>query len=291
MARPRRPWLAALLSLLGSSGLGQLYNGTALKAAVFLLGLPPAAFLLLWLMTRLPVPPLNIVLPLLAVLGLQVWVCVDAARDARRLHDLPRPWYSRWFALVPVWALNAFVLAPAWTGFLFSSCIQAFKIPSGGMERTLLIGDHLLVDKAAYGVRLPFGSMILGRREPERGDLVVFLFPEDRERVFIKRLIGLPGETVEIRDKTVYVNGRPVAEPYAVFLDLPEDGPRMNWGPEQIPAGQLFVLGDNRDNSRDSRFWGFVPVGDVLGVAKVVYFSWDPRNSRVRWARIGQTLD
>lgn len=290
MAHRRRPWLAALLSLLGSPGLGQLYNGTALKAAAFLLGLLPASFLLLWLMTRLPVPPLNIVLPLVAVLGLQVWICVDAARDARRLSDMPRPWYSRWFTLIPVWALNAFVLVPAWTGFLFSSCLQAFKIPSGGMERTLLIGDHLLVDKAAYGVRLPFSSAVFGRREPQRGDLVVFLFPEDRERVFIKRSIGLPGETVEIRGKTVLVDGKPLTEPYATFLDLPEDEPRMAWGPQQVPAGNLFVLGDNRDNSRDSRFWGFVPISDVLGIAKVVYLSLDGRNKRVRWERTGQAL-
>jgi signal peptidase I len=174
--------------------------------------------------------------------------------------------------------------------FLFSSCVQAFKIPSRGMERTLLIGDHLLVDKAAFGVRLPFGSTVLGHREPQRGELVVFLFPEDREYVFVKRSIGLPGETIEIRAKTVFVDGKALTEPYATFLDLPEDRPRADWGPEQVPAGHLFVLGDNRDDSRDSRFWGFVPVSDVLGVAKVVYFSWDRRNDTVRWARIGEAL-
>jgi len=287
----RRRWLAALLSLFGSPGLGQLYNGRAVKATLFLLGLPPVAFLLLWLMTRLPAPPWNVAVPLLAVLGLQVWSSVDAARDARRLRNLPRPWYSRWFALVPVWALNVFLLVPAAMTFSLSSCVQAFKIPSGGMEPTLLIGDHLLVDKAAFGARLPvFSSMVLGRRQPQRGDLVVFLFPEDRRRAFLKRSIGLPGETIEIRGKVVYADGKPLAEPYARFLDVHDDEAEPGWGPAVVPAGHLFVLGDNRDNSRDSRFWGFVPVSDVLGIAKVVYFSWDSRKKQVRWERIGKAL-
>jgi signal peptidase I len=157
------------------------------------------------------------------------------------------------------------------------------------MERTILIGDRLLVDKAAFGLRVPFASSVLGRREPRRGDLVVFLFPEDRRRVFIKRAIGLPGETIEIRGRTVFVDGTALTEPYASFLD-PEDEERPARGAQLVPVGHLFVLGDNRDNSRDSRFWGYVPIADVLGIAKVVYFSWDARNSRVRWGRIGQPL-
>jgi signal peptidase I len=187
--------------------------------------------------------------------------------------------------------LNTFVIVPAWAHLLRKTWVQAFRIPSGGMEPTLLIGDHVLADKAAFGIRLPFSSStVLGKGEPRRGDLIVFLFPEDRSRVFLKRVIGLPGEKVEIRGETVYIADRPLEERYLSFLHLRGQNPFPNWGPKTVPAGHLFVLGDNLDTSRDSRFWGFLPVDDVLGQAKVVYFSWDETSEHTRWKRIGLTL-
>jgi signal peptidase I len=279
MPSPRRPWLAALLSLLGVSGLGQLYNGTPRKAVAFMLGIPAAAILLIWTMTWAPGPPLNIVLPVFALLGLQAWCAVDAARDARRLRDQPRPWHSRWYSCVAVWAFGVFLLTPAWIEGVLRRRVQAFRIPSGGMERTLLTGDHVLVDKRASGA--------------ERLSLITFRYPKNRQAVFVKRVIGLPGETVEVRGKTVYVDGAPLSEPYAYFLNGDDDAGREHWGPETVPEGNFFVLGDNRDNTSDSRFWGYVPRADLVGVAKVVYYSRNDREGadhHLRWERIGLPL-
>jgi signal peptidase I len=293
---PRKPWLAFLLSLL-LAGTGQLYNGRVAKSVLFVLGIPLLAFPILWLAMNLPVRPVNVLLPWTILPGLQILSAVEASRDARRLRELPRPWYGGWRFCAGFLLLNVFIILPVWRSVLLSSCVQSFKIPSGGMETTVLIGDHFLVSRSAYGFRLPYSTKTIGRREPERGDIIAFLFPEDRRRVFLKRVIGLPGETVEVRDRTVYVNHRPLEEPYATYLDLPAEQaryaaklPTPSWGPETVPPGMLFVLGDNRDNSRDSRFWGFLPIGDVLGPAKVVYFSWDADEKRVRWERIGHRL-
>ena len=163
------------------------------------------------------------------------------------------------------------------------------------MEPTILIGDRILVNKFAYDVRNPVsGGVWLHRREPHRGDLVAFLFPDDRQRVFLKRVIGLPGETVEIRGTRVCVDGRVQSEAYALYFD----GSADSWGPQVVPERHLFVLGDNRGNSRDSRYWGFVPIADVLGEAKVVYFSVEHARgesaplslSKVRWRRLGKIL-
>jgi signal peptidase I len=182
--------------------------------------------------------------------------------------------------------LESIVVAVILALFIRTFAIQAFKIPTGSMEPNLLIGDHLLVNKLVYSPSLgPFETALLGKRPIERGHVVVFKFPEDPTRDFIKRVIGLPGETVEVRNKTVFVDGKPLQEPYAHFIEQPlrPDDPeyglrtesiRDNWGPQVVPAGQLLVLGDNRDNSRDSRFWGFLPEDQVKGRALLVYWSY-----------------
>jgi signal peptidase I len=177
--------------------------------------------------------------------------------------------------------------------------VQAFKIPSGSMEDTLLIGDHLLVNKFIYGMQVPgVDGRFLTIREPERGDIVVFEFPEDRDlsfwkrRDFIKRIIGLPGDTLEIRDKQLFVNGQPLVIPEAVFKDgtlLP--GGRDNMPPIKVPAGHYFMMGDNRDRSYDSRFWGFVSNEEIKGLAFIKYWSWDSDSFRPRWGRIGRLID
>jgi signal peptidase I len=142
--------------------------------------------------------------------------------------------------------------------------VQAFKIPSGSMLPTLQIGDHILVNKFLYGLR-PI----------QRGDIIVFKFPQDESRDFIKRVIGLPGETVEIRGRQVLVDDKPLEEPYAAYIDSPLASAldRDRYGPVTVPAGKLFMLGDNRDQSMDSRVWGFLDVGKVKGKAFIVYFS------------------
>jgi signal peptidase I len=142
--------------------------------------------------------------------------------------------------------------------------VQAFKIPSGSMLATLQIGDHILVNKFVYY----FWPI-------QRGDIIVFKFPQDESRDFIKRVVGLPGDTVEMRGKELVVNGAPLPEPYAVFSDWPaaRGGDRERIGPFVVPPNRLFMLGDNRDHSMDSRVWGFLDVGKVKGKAFIVYFS------------------
>lgn len=177
--------------------------------------------------------------------------------------------------------------------------VQAFKIPSGSMEDTLLIGDHLLVNKFVYGLQVPGADgRWLTIREPRRGDIVVFEFPEDRgksfwqRRDFIKRVVGLPGDTVEIRDKKVFVNGQLHVVPEAVYKDgtlLP--GGRDNMPAVKVPAGHYFMMGDNRDRSYDSRFWGFVRNDEIKGLAFIKYWSWDSEKFSPRWNRIGRLID
>ena len=177
--------------------------------------------------------------------------------------------------------------------------VQAFKIPTGSMEPNLLVGDHLLVNKFVFApTATSLERMLLPNREIRRGDIIVFKYPEEPDRDFIKRVIALPGETIELRNKKVHINGSPIEEPYAHFLYPPnaEGRPwdlRETYGPVTVPADHLFMMGDNRDNSQDSRFWGFMPLSYVKGRAMVIYWSFDeaagaPANfmARVRWNRL-----
>jgi signal peptidase I len=188
---------------------------------------------------------------------------------------------------------EAIILALILALFIRTFVVQAFKIPSPSMVPTLLVGDHILVNKFLFGFRVPFADgKIMAIREPERGDVIVFRYPRDRKLDFIKRCVAIGGETVEIRDKQVFINGEPTAFPQAVFLD---EGSyltkRDTFGPVTVPEGKVFVMGDNRDNSNDSRFWGFVDVAEVKGKAIVIYWSWDKSRTWPRFNRIGDGID
>jgi len=179
--------------------------------------------------------------------------------------------------------------------FIRTFVVQAFKIPSGSMKPTLLIGDHILVNKFSYGVKIPYlNTVLVPVGSPARGDIVVFKYPLDPRKDFIKRVIGLPGDVVEIRDKQVFVNHKRLNHDVGVFSDphiLPGTlRPRDNLGPVTVPADHLFVMGDNRDESFDSRFWGFVPLRDVSGKAFIIYWSWDSEGFGVRWGRLARLL-
>ncbi len=181
--------------------------------------------------------------------------------------------------------------------FIRAFVVQAFKIPSGSMEPTLLIGDHLLVNKFIYGIKIPFvDRKFLVYKEPKRGDIVVFIFPKDKKKDFIKRVVGGPGDTVEVRQKKIYINGKYWDDPYGVYRDAEVTGmvPRDNFGPVVVPPDNVLVMGDNRDRSYDSRFWGFVPFDQIKGKALILYWSWDKLSSnvseKVRFKRIGQLI-
>jgi signal peptidase I len=230
-------------------------------------------------------------------------------------------WLVEW-ARVATLAVGFFLVVRA---FL----IEAYKIPSGSMERTILVGDFLLVNKLVYGAPVPFTGVRTPRLEaPARGDVVVFEWPKDRQKNLIKRLLGLPGDTLAMRAGVLWVNGEPRDEGYAVHTEVGSDptyeafgwqqhfvvrpalaappAPRRdpsanpsrdNWGPLTVPAGHYFVLGDNRDNSLDSRFWGFVPDSLLRGRPIAVYYSYAPDSAarlpwatRIRWGRIGRRV-
>jgi signal peptidase I len=173
--------------------------------------------------------------------------------------------------------------------------VQAFKIPSGSMLPTLQIGDHILVNKFIYGPRLeiPLTQRSLGQlpglRKPERGDVVVFIWPKDRSKDFIKRVIATEGETVELRDRQLFIDGKPVPDPHAHYSAI--HSPLDTYGPYTVPKGTVFVMGDNRDQSYDSRFWGPVPLADIKGRAIIIYWSWDGPDRWVRWERIGHLVE
>ncbi len=191
--------------------------------------------------------------------------------------------------------LEAIVIAIVLALFIRTFVVQAFKIPSGSMKPTLQIGDHILVNKFIYGVKIPYiGKTIISYKNPDHGDIIVFRYPEDPDKDFIKRVIGIPGDIIESKNKTVYVNQIPINNDVGVHTEsrnLPGHiNPRDNFGPLTVPAESYFVMGDNRDNSYDSRFWGFVEQHAIKGKAFVIYWSWDSDNFGVRWGRLGSIL-
>jgi len=179
--------------------------------------------------------------------------------------------------------------------FIRTFVVQAFKIPSGSMKQTLQIGDHILVNKFIFGVKIPYwNKTIIPLKSPQRGDIIVFKYPVDPQKDFIKRVIGVGGDVVESRDKQLYVNHKLVNHDFGVHTDprilSGDNKPRDNFGPITVPENSLFVMGDNRDESFDSRFWGFVDLKAVNGKAFIIYWSWDNLNFGVRWSRLGQIL-
>ncbi|HLV25029.1 MAG TPA: signal peptidase I [Gemmatimonadales bacterium] len=222
-----------------------------------------------------------------------------------------------------VWeSVKSFAIAVCLFLVMRAFLVEAFKIPSGSMERTLLVGDFLLVNKLVYGAEIPFtGKSLPAVREPARGDVIVFQWPNDPSKNFVKRLVGLPGDTVAMLDGVLQLNGDPQVEEYVTHSD-PNTDPagddfrwqrdylirsaqatrtyqpsRNNWGPIVVPDKHLFVLGDNRDNSLDSRYWGWVPDSLVRGQPLVVYYSYAPDTAEslswltnIRWTRLGSRV-
>ena len=178
-----------------------------------------------------------------------------------------------------------------------SLVVQAFTIPSGSMMDTLLVGDYILVNKFLYGPELPLTELHLpALRDPRRGDIIVFKYPQDEKRDFIKRIVATPGERVQIRGHQVLVNGKPLVEPYTKFADSGVRGGEAYCGyaygcePTIVPPDSYFVMGDNRDNSQDSRYWGFVKRDKIKGKAFLIYWSWDGDRHWLRWWRLANYI-
>ena len=194
--------------------------------------------------------------------------------------------------------VEAIVLAVLLTIVIRGLVVQAFRIPTGSMEDPLLVGDFLFVNKMIYGSEIdigPGGSRLVyyrfpAIRKPHRGDILVFRYPDDPSRDFIKRCVAVEGQTVEIKEKTLYVDGKAQVEPYVVHSDdrvLPREiSARDNFGPIVVPRGYVFMMGDNRDNSHDSRFWGPLPLTLVKGKAMILYWSWDAERNTPRFHRL-----
>jgi signal peptidase I len=187
----------------------------------------------------------------------------------------------------------AFVIAMIIRAFI----LQAYRIPSTSMEDTLLKGDHILATKFTYGLTMPFTTKKIWGADkiPSRGDIIIFTFPANHEMDFVKRVIGLPGDVIEVRDKKVYINGKRFEIPQEKYTDpfTLNQGPgkvRDNFGPVTISPGHIFAMGDNRDQSYDSRFWGQVPIENIKGKAFIIYFSWTSDNPWIRYWRIGHLV-
>jgi signal peptidase I len=223
-----------------------------------------------------------------------------------------RSFYKEW--------VEPFLIAAVVALFIRQFAVEAFKIPSGSMIPTLDIGDHLLVNKFIYGPRIPFtDSRIFIWKEPKRGDVIVFKYPENEDKNFIKRVVGLPGDKIEIINGKLFINDEPVSIAPGGTSDGKQEGsgypyydkPKLydeqlgtvkheiqylrdqsgyNFGPKIVPVDSVFVMGDNRDNSQDSRVWGFVKRNKILGRALVIYWSWDGSDRWVRWERIGSLI-
>ena len=170
---------------------------------------------------------------------------------------------------------EAAVIAILLALFIRAFVVQAFKIPSGSMEPTLLVGDHILVNKFLYGIKIPYlQTTLIPVGQPERGDIIVFIYPEDRSKDYIKRVIGLPGERIQIQGREIFINGRPFDDTYGHYDEKAGNPSRSIDGKWDVPKDHFFVMGDNRDHSADSRFWGFVPSTLIKGKAFIIYWSW-----------------
>lgn len=266
-----------MLSLI-EPGLGQIYNGQARKGIIMLLlPLMLVPVLLLCLNSSNVLFYLGVIA--LWAVAYYIFVIGDAISNARKYsseYHLKR--YNKVAIYIGVIILST-GLSTSLKLLIKGNYVQAYKIPAGSMEPTLLIGDHILVDRH------------MSARNPKRGDIIIFEFPEDPSKDFLKRVVATGGDTVEIREKELYINNKPLKESYIVHKELnlnhaiPKE--RDNFGPVTVPDGLYFVMGDNRDRSYDSRFWGFVEKRKIKGTVKNIYWSWDRDNNAVRWDRIG----
>ena len=287
IGKPRKPWLAGLLSFI-QPGLGHVYCGSWKKALNFYLFSKLIMLTMIALMLWFPIAKINVLLGLIVMLGFYVFLIRHSfvmARQKGETYQL-QP-INRWYLYLVILILVSLGDHFFFNEFIRTSVAKAFRIPAASMLPTILVGDHVLDNKVAYQFQ-----------EPARNDLITFPYPEDESKIFLKRIIGMPGDIVEIKDKVLFLNEVEIqddeythhADPGIIEGRL---NPRDNFGPMTVPSESYFVLGDNRDQSLDSRFWGFVKREKVLGKVSIIYWSWNSDVSwseAIRWDRIGLRL-
>ena len=273
-AKRRIPIVAFSLSIL-APGLGHVYNGNLLKGILFC-GLWFLLFTAAYV--GLTGSLSGLICGVIIVILCSVFIAIHATIDAVRLQAAHLKWYNKWYVYVCAWLV---VILPLQAVDLFTQQeigeLKAFRVPMDSMAPTLKKGEYFMAILYQYGDWIP-----------ERGDIVIFPFSDDRSKRFVKRIVGLPGEQIQIKNKIVFINGQALDDPWGVRdrnKTFPADiSPRDNYGPVSIPEGYVFVMGDNRDFSSDSRFWGFVDIEDIQGKPLFIYWSDD-------LSRVGKQLE
>lgn len=281
--KPRKPWIAVVLTII-VVGLGHIYSGEKKKGIALYLCqavIPLVTIPIIIAKTNI----YSFILALILGLSYFIYCIVDVLKISRAKKDTYQlEKYNKWYIYLALYAVATFIIHPTATFIIRENTIQAFKIPSGAMQPTLMVGDRIVVNRFTYKIS-----------KPQRGDIIVFKYPVNPSINYVKRLVGIPGDTVELKDKKLFINNIERAEIYIVNSDpniySSETNPRDNYGPITVPENSFFVMGDNRDNSHDSRYWGFANQESVLGKVVNIYWSWDTKTKNVRWGRIGKSTE
>jgi signal peptidase I len=277
--KPRKKLIAVVLTLL-TIGLGHIYSGQV-KKGIILFTLQHIIMILSFFTLKL-IPSLACLALVCAVVILYFLYCIfddyQAAKQQSLSYDIQK--FNRWYVYLGIIIIGLFIPQSLNSDFIKENITRTFKVSAGSMKPTLLIGDMFFAK-----------TDLKSKTSLSRGDLIIFIYPEDRSKFFIKRIVGLGGETLSIQNKKVLINGKEINEPFTVHLHSKIIDSRDNMKPIEIPDDSLFVMGDNRDNSHDSRFWGFVKKADVIGKPAVIYCSWNKEVSEIRFKRIGRILN
>jgi len=247
---------------LATPGLGQVYNGQFKKGVSYLVG-----FALVYIVSSfLLVKFYGLILYLIILIGFFIFIVIDAVRGAKRMKEIELKPFNKWYIYLIIFLMSNVAVIPLLGSAIRNNIIQAYKIPSSAMEPTLLVGDCLITDRRIYR-----------SQKPQTGDIIIFEFPKDPSKDFIKRVIGMEGEKVEIIENKIYINEKLLDDPWGHFTKGYH--PLDTFGPVIVPKDSLFVLGDNRNNSEDSRYWGFLDIKRVKG--KALYLYWAKNKSRI----------
>ena len=263
--KKRRAMVALLLSVV-SPGLGKIYNGQLKKGIFYLVGFLLAFIIFSFLLFKF----YGTIFYLIIMFGFFIFILIDALLGAIKLKAIALKSYNKWYIYLMIFLLSGVIIRPFLTWTIRNNVVRAYKIPSSGMEPSLLVGDYLVADMTIYK-----------GEKPKRGDIIVFEFPKDPSKEFIKRVIGQEGEKVEIVDNKLYIDDKLVDAPWGHYSQKSSWTPDLmeRFGPVVVPKDSLFVLGDNWDNSQDSRFWGFLNIKKVKG--KVLYLYWAKNKKRI----------